>query len=224
LHYNTGRHISDNGRDFAEMLECLIANWPVGVEQLVILGHSMGGLVARSAAHYGLEAGHAWPATLQKIVFLGTPHHGSPVERAGHGIDLALGITRYSAPFARLGKMRSSGITDLRHGSILSSDWAEKDRFAQAHDTRSPARLPGQTSCFAVAASASGASSADPEELRSDGLVPVASALGLHAIPDFDLGVKPENRFVAHQTGHLALPGSAAVAEKVHQWLQDPES
>jgi len=43
LRYNTGLHIGDNGRDFAKMLETLLRNWPRPVEELVILGHSMGG-------------------------------------------------------------------------------------------------------------------------------------------------------------------------------------
>lgn len=227
FHYNTGRHISDNGRDFAEMLERLVANWPVEVEQLVILGHSMGGLVARSAAHYGLEAGHAWIDLPTKMVFLGTPHHGSPVERAGHGIDRALTISRYSAPFTRLGKIRSAGITDLRHGNIIESDWQnddhndrhEHDRFAHAHDTRSPARLPDHVECFAVAATLDD----DHDSLRArhfgDGLVPVPSALGRHHDPAFELPIHIQNRFVATETGHLDLLRCPDVARKVHAWL-----
>jgi len=235
FHYNTGRHISDNGRDFAVMLERLVANWPVQVEQLVILSHSMGGLVARSAAHYGLEAAHAWPTRLNKIVFLGTPHHGSPVERAGHGIDRALGISRYSAPFSRLGKIRSAGITDLRHGNILESDWhndrhnnrhndrhndrREHDRFAHAHDTRSPARLPAHVECFAVAATLDDAPDSARARYFGDGLVPVPSALGQHHDPAFELPIDIRNRFVATETGHLDLLRCPDVARKVHAWL-----
>jgi len=224
FHYNTGRHISENGRDFAGMLERLVANWPVEVEKLVILGHSMGGLVARSAAHYGLNAGHAWPEHLKKIVFLGTPHHGSPVERAGHGIDRALGISRYSAPFSRLGKMRSAGITDLRHGNVIESDWhdddrREHDRFEHAHDTRSPTRLPAHVECFAVAATLDDA----PDSLRArhfgDGLVPVPSALGEHHDPALALSLHIRDRFIATETGHLELLRCPDVARQVHAWL-----
>ncbi|MBF0200257.1 MAG: hypothetical protein HQK66_02900, partial [Desulfamplus sp.] len=78
--------------------------------ELVIIGHSMGGLVARSACHYGKEAGHMWLKHLGKLIFLGTPHHGSPVAKGGSWIDGILSFNPYSRPFARLGKIRSSGL------------------------------------------------------------------------------------------------------------------
>ncbi|MEO6194534.1 MAG: alpha/beta fold hydrolase, partial [Thermoanaerobaculia bacterium] len=77
LHYNSGLHTSINGRAFAGRLETLVRSWPVPVEELVIVGHSMGGLIARAAFHYAEAAGHEWPRRLRKIVFLGTPHHGA---------------------------------------------------------------------------------------------------------------------------------------------------
>lgn len=219
FHYNTGRHVSDSGREFAAMLETLVANWPGEIEELVILGHSMGGLIARSAVHSGIEAGHDWPARLKKLVFLGTPHHGSPVERAGHGIDRALGISRYSAPFMRLGKMRSAGITDLRHGSVTAADRPGPDRFAHAHDTRTPVLLPAHVECFAVAATLD----AVPDSRRSrhfgDGLVPVPSALGQHENPLRRLPIDANNRHVATATGHLDLLRCPEVARRIVGWL-----
>jgi len=87
LFYNSGLHVSENGRAFADLLEALIRAWPVPVEELVILGHSMGGLVARSACFYGERAGCAWRRSLRKLVFLGTPHHGAALERIGAWVD-----------------------------------------------------------------------------------------------------------------------------------------
>jgi pimeloyl-ACP methyl ester carboxylesterase len=101
---------------------------PLPIE-LVIIAHSMGGLVSRSACHYGKVAGHSWLNHLLKIVFLGTPHHGASLERAGNWIDIILEISPYSAPFSRLGKIRSAGVTDLRYGNILDEDWKGRDRF-----------------------------------------------------------------------------------------------
>jgi pimeloyl-ACP methyl ester carboxylesterase len=114
LLYNSGRHVSENGRELAGVLAALLAERDA---ELTILAHSMGGLVARSACHYAAEAGHAWPRRLDKLVFLGTPHLGAPLERGGRWLELLLGVSPYSAPIARLGMIRGAGITDLRHGA-----------------------------------------------------------------------------------------------------------
>ncbi|MGH8541438.1 MAG: esterase/lipase family protein, partial [Stenotrophobium sp.] len=103
LHYNSGKHISTNGREFAEQLELLLQQWPVPVRELTLLTHSLGGLLARSACHYGAQAGHGWLRSLKNIVFLGTPHHGAPLERGGNRLQASVGITPYTAPRARLG-------------------------------------------------------------------------------------------------------------------------
>jgi len=162
LHYNSGLHVSTNGRSFAALLEALVAAWPVPVERLVIVGHSMGGLVARSAVHYGSAAAQSWPRQLDALVFLGTPHHGAPLERGGHWIDVLLQSLPYTAPFARLGRVRSAGITDLRHGSALDEDWQGRDRFAHGHDTRVPLPLPSAVTCCAIAATTARAISGKP--------------------------------------------------------------
>ena len=153
LHYNTGLHISTNGRQLAEALEALVAQWPVPLEEFALVAHSMGGLVARSACHYGALAAHAWPRRLGTLVFLGTPHHGAPMERGGNWIDTLLEISPYTAPFARLGKIRSAGITDLRYGNLADEDWHGRDRFARG-DRRRFVPLPDGVRCFAIGATA----------------------------------------------------------------------
>ncbi|MCU0775556.1 MAG: GPI inositol-deacylase, partial [Ideonella sp.] len=152
LHYNSGRHISTNGAAMARLLERLVDQWPQPLQRLVLLGHSMGGLVARSALQVARQAGQSWPARVDDLVFLGTPHHGAPLERAGHWVDILLGATPYAAPLSRLGKVRSAGITDLRHGNLLDEDWDGHDRFARTGDRRRPLPLPEGVRCFAIAA------------------------------------------------------------------------
>ena len=71
---------------------------------MVIVGHSMGGLLARSAYHYATVADMQWPRLLRKLVFLGTPHHGSPLERGGNWIDVFLTASPCLAPIAHLGQ------------------------------------------------------------------------------------------------------------------------
>ncbi len=221
LHYNSGRHISTNGRAFAEQLEALCANWPVPVEALAILGHSMGGLLARSAWHYAQAAGHAWPRRLKKLVFLGTPHHGAPMERGGNWIDIALGVSPYTAPLSRLGKIRSAGITDLRHTWLLDEDWLDRDRFARSAAHHKALPLPQGVACYAIAATTGKQVGDLKDRLIGDGLVPLASALGCHAEADRNLMFPPDRQWIACETGHLDLLDSAAVYAQIRQWLAE---
>ena len=210
LRYNTGRHIGHNGQEFARLLETLVSNWPRPVEELVILGHSMGGLVARSACHYGREAGHGWLRHLSKLLFLGTPHHGSPLERGGHRLDYVLEVSPYSAPFTRIGKMRSAGITDLRHGSITTG-------------THEVVPLPSGVKCYAAAATLAARRSVLSERLVGDGLVPLDSALGKHAESARTLAIPKHRQWVGHGMGHLELLNRAEVYSQLHEWLRDSE-
>jgi hypothetical protein len=219
LHYNSGRHISTNGRAFADMLDALVAAWPTRVEELAIVAHSMGGLVARSAHHYGTDAGHAWPRLLRKLVFLGTPHHGTPLERGGHRLHRLFGRIAYTAPFARLGTIRSAGITDLRHGSLLDEDWAGRDRFAHGEDTRRPLPLPEGVDCFAIGATMGRAAGDLRGRLLGDGLVPLGSALGRHSDPRLALAFPESHQWIAYDAGHFDLLSRPAVYERVNTWL-----
>jgi pimeloyl-ACP methyl ester carboxylesterase len=235
LHYNSGRHISVNSREFAALLESLVGAWPVPVGRLTLLGHSMGGLVARGAVRCADETGLGWRKRLDTMVFLGSPHHGAPLERGGHRLDSLLGLTAYTAPLSRLGRVRSAGITDLRHGSVLDSDWHGRNRFAHGEDTRSPLPLPAEVACYAIAATMADASrlNARPQrgeadlracaELPGDGLVPVASALGQHASPRFTLGFEAKNCWLASSTSHLDLLSSREVYTRVRRWIGGSE-
>jgi hypothetical protein len=219
LHYNTGLHISTNGRAFAECLEALVTHWPVPLTELVLIGHSMGGLLVRSACHYGERSNHAWRHRLRKIVFLGTPHHGSPLERGGHWIDLLLGANRYSAPLARLGKVRSAGITDLRFGNLLDEDWTSGNRAGR--DIRLPVPLPKGVACYAIAASAGNQAGDLGDRLLGDGIVPLASALGRHANAKFALTFEDSRQFVAYGIGHLDLLSRPEVYARIKHWLAE---
>lgn len=219
VHYNSGLHISTNGETLAGLLEEVVASWPVPVEELVIVGHSMGGLVARSACYYGAVHGHAWPQTLRKMVFLGTPHHGAPLERGGNWIDIILGASPYSAALARVGKMRSAGITDLRYGSLRHEDWADGDRFARRGDRRHPVPLPDGVSCYAIGATTSRTADSLKGQLLGDGLVPLSSALGSHKDPALAVPFPPSQQRIVYATSHLDLLDRPEVYEQLRQWL-----
>lgn len=219
LHYNSGLHISTNGRLFADALERTLATWPLPVKELVIVAHSMGGLVARSACLAAAEASQQWPQHLRKIVFLGAPHHGAPLERGGNGLDLLLRATPYVAPFARLGRMRSAGITDLRYGYLLDEEWTGHDRFAFAQDKRRPLPLPENVACFAMAAVLAENAETCKARVLGDGLVPLASALGRHALPAYRLSFPEDHCWTGAHMNHLDLLHRPEVYAQLHRWL-----
>ena len=205
LHYNTGRHIAANGREFAASLEALVHAWPVPVEQIVLLCHSMGGLVARSALDVAVREQRAWTTRPIRVVFLGTPHHGAPLERAGAWADQLIAISPYSAPFVKLGRVRSAGITDLRHGTVADA----------------PTPLPKHVRAYAIAATTQAPGRDDnAATLRGDGLVPIASAFGDHVDPGRDLRIPASRRWLATGTHHLDLLGSDAVYQRIVHWLR----
>ena len=222
LHANSGLPIAENGRQFAALMQQLVDAWPVPVQRVVLLGHSMGGLIARSALHQA--AGSRWAARCSDLVCLGTPHHGAPLERAGHGVDLLLGAlpftSRFTAPLARLGRIRSAGITDLRHGLRSSTGTA--------------LALPEGTRCWALAGTLDegtgsagrsvtgrmlGTAKSAVKSAMGDGLVPLASALGRHRSPAQRLAFAPEQQAVVAGCGHLDLLSHPAVAQQLLAWL-----
>jgi len=133
LRYNTGRHISENGRDLAGLLERLVSEWPVHVDEIVLIGHSMGGLVARSACHYG--AGSACVSKVRHVFTLGTPHRGAPLEQVTNAATAALARLPETRPLARALNLRSSGIKDLRYGYLTDECWVDQDCDAYLQNT-----------------------------------------------------------------------------------------
>jgi pimeloyl-ACP methyl ester carboxylesterase len=123
VRYNTGLHVSDNGRELAATIERLAEGWPCDVDEITLVGHSMGGLVARSACHYGGR----WTETLRHVFCLGTPHLGAPLEKAANAGAWALNKVPETRPFANVVNLRSVGIKDLRYGNCIEEDWLGHD-------------------------------------------------------------------------------------------------
>lgn len=217
LHYNSGLSVSTNGRILAHLMEGLYSVWPMPVERLVMMGHGMGGLVARSAIHHGAlmqRGGLRWPGRVNDLVCLGTPHQGAPLERAGHGVERLLGATAYAAPLVRMGRVRSAGINDLRQGNILRGPSGDDGSHLCERVS-----LPDATRCFAVAASLGSAADSPKTRQTGDGLVPVSSALGQHHDADRSLRFAPERQAVVHGTEHLELLSSLDVYKWLRRWL-----
>jgi len=127
LRYNTGRHVSENGRQLAALLEQLLRSWPCAVRELVLVGHSMGGLVARSACHYAESEDLAWAEAVRHVFCLGTPHLGADLEKGANALSWALGRLPETRALATFLNARSAGIKDLRYGSCVEDDWRDCD-------------------------------------------------------------------------------------------------
>ncbi|HWK26454.1 MAG TPA: hypothetical protein VNS09_07830 [Solirubrobacter sp.] len=206
VRYNSGRHVSENGAALAVLLDELVRDWPVPVERISLVGHSMGGLVALSACHAGGE----WTRRVKHVVTLGTPHAGAPLEQGVHALSAALHALPETRPFARFLRRRSAGIRDLRHGALVDADWHGQDPDAlRARALAEVPPLPGVTYCF-VAATVTRSPTHPLGRLVGDLLVLAPSASGRVAFHDgLELGA-------AH---HLALLDHPAVAERLRAWL-----
>jgi hypothetical protein len=219
LRYNSGLHTSSNGRELSTQLEQLVRNWPTPVQELSVVAYSMGGLLTRSAFHYAEEANLRWPSHLKNIVFLGTPHHGTSLEKLGNWLHALLGGTPYTRPFTRLARLRSAGITDLRHGHVLDEDWHGHDRFHRRPDSRQLLPLPEGVACYTVAATLANRRSTLANRLLGDGLVPLHSALGHHEKAQRKLLFANESHRVFYQMDHMELLHSPRVIRQIRQWL-----
>jgi pimeloyl-ACP methyl ester carboxylesterase len=149
LRYNSGLHVSENGRALARLIDSTVEAWPVPVQELALVGHSMGGLVARAACHYGEEP---WTRLVRHVFCLGSPHLGAPLEQAANVGGWVLGRLPETQPFAAVVGGRSAGIKDLRYGSLStrtgetatptssSPTAAARSRSSRARPTTSSAR------------------------------------------------------------------------------------
>lgn len=136
IRYNSGLHISENGRHLSGLLQELVDAWPMPVDEVALIGHSMGGLIARAACHYGRATGLAWTSRLRHVVTLGAPHTGVPLEKTVHAAAWALRAVPETSPIARILDLRSAGIQDLRFGYVVEDDWRSEDPARLLDDRR----------------------------------------------------------------------------------------
>jgi pimeloyl-ACP methyl ester carboxylesterase len=188
LRYNSGLRISMNGRQLARQLQKLVEAWPVPVQEIALIGHSMGGLVARSACYAGGKSQLGWTKKLSQVICLGSPHTGAPLARGAHLAANALDVFPLSRPVAKVLNVRSVGIRDLRHGYIADEDWRRRPENALNADALTPIpRLPGARYHFI--GSSFGADEHDlVGKVLGDGLVLLPSATARH-LADADTAV-----------------------------------
>jgi len=217
--YNSGRHVSTNGRELCDQLTGLLDAWPVPVDSITFIGFSMGGLLTRSAMHIAEEEGHAWLAKVDKAVYVGSPHHGAVMERGGYWLQKSLTYSPYTAPLSALGRIRSAGITDLRHGNVQDQDWQHHDEHEDNTDSRRPTPLVSGIKHYAIAATLSKRSGERIGRLLGDGLVHPSSATGRHKDTEFDLAFPEDRTRIFYGLGHLAMLHDLRVMNQLMDWL-----
>jgi pimeloyl-ACP methyl ester carboxylesterase len=222
LQYNTGLHISENGKLLNDLLkELIIAAVDNNSDvRISILAHSMGGLVARSACHYAAatQDTSCWLSKVDRLVTLGTPHHGAILERGGKLVDAVLGAHRYTEPLSWLGKIRSNGVNDLGYGNVRDEDWMECTSTTGMEDCRKPTPLPAHVSCLAIAAVLGDENSSTNrllrETYRTDGLVTEASAFG-RGHENSELNLNFDETITIYNVSHVGLLHSKEVYKNV---------
>lgn len=221
LDYNTGRRISRNGRQFSNLLQELVDNNP-NISQIDLVGHSMGGLVSRSALFYGKQDRLSWMKRVGNLITLGSPHHGAMLERIGFLVQDIIAKLPFAGSLAHLGNMRSAGIIDLRHGSIRDADWKSLEgRSVVPQDFRHPARLPsGVKTYFVASALIETHYDSRTTNMLGDGLVSIESALG-EDDDEHALFVPDGHKAIFYGVNHINLIYSRRVREQVVEWLLD---
>ncbi len=216
LRYNTGLHISENGRHLTALLEGLVTAWPVPARELILVGHSMGGLVARSACHYAQQKTHSWISRLRHVFYLGTPHLGAGLEQIVRRLSGVLGKLDESQPLAAILNRRSPGIKDLYVGSLTDEEWHRGDCDSK-HERNVVPLIPGANH-YAISASVTANRRNPLGRLVGDLLVQPASARGRSRRSGH---IPFPSDHTRHFGGlhHFNLLNHPAVYEAMSEWL-----
>jgi hypothetical protein len=218
VRYNTGLHTSENGRLLAAALEEIAAHWPTRADEIALVGHSMGGLVARSACHSGELEGHRWVGRLRHVFCLGTPHLGAPLEKAANVAAWALNRLPETRPFGDLFlNNRSVGIKDLRFGNCVEDDWRDYDPDELLRDRCGEVPFLPTATYYFVGATLSrrpdGAAAAIGDLLVR---YPSASGNGRHRRIPFEI----ENGRHLGGLNHFQLLNHPDVYVQIREWLE----
>lgn len=222
VRFNSGLRISQNGEQLDDLLTRLMEAYPAAIEEIWLLGHSMGGLVIRSACHAASERGSPWLPLAKRAFYIGSPHLGAPLERAGNVLTWALGKipNPITALIAEIGNLRSQGVKDLRYGNLRREDWEGADADALLQNRRHPVPLLPHIRHHLIAGSLS--TDLESRILFGDIMVPVRSAAGKATERD-RAAPFPEKHFVLLPgMNHLRLAHDRAVYAHLRAWAEEP--
>jgi len=220
LSYNTGLHISSNGQAFSKLLSQACEENPGRVREIIFIGHSMGGLVLRSACHHWQKHHAPWVKQVKKIFFLGTPHLGSDWEKLGHMVTVILKAipNPWTFGIASLGNKRSAGIQDLRFGYLLDEDWQGLKKNAFWHDNRHPVPLLPRVDYYSIISLLAKDARNFLSEYFGDGLVPVRSAAGKSFLKSKSLAFLPKHSRVFRGFSHTQVTHDDKVYRQIQKW------
>jgi triacylglycerol lipase len=208
LRYNSGRAIAENGEELATMLESLLDAYPVPIEEVLLVGYSMGGLVVRAASHTAKLSKQRWLSRVRRAIYVATPHRGTPLERAGRVLTRVLRAIPdpYTRLIADIADVRSVGIKDL----------------ADLSDPRHPVPLLPEIQHYLVA----GALSMDPRLalLFGDVLVPIPSATADACIDVASVLLPPDHVKIFRGYSHVRLAHDEAVYAQIRAWCEDRQA
>jgi pimeloyl-ACP methyl ester carboxylesterase len=199
VRYNTGLPVAENAGLLVQRIESLLAAAP-HIRQVALVGHSMGGLVARAACDLGRKADAAWLRRVSLLACLGTPHQGAPLERLGHLASLALQISSVTRPLADLANARSRGIKDLRYGAGMQGG--------------QPWVVPVRLLAASLAPDDAGLASSMMSALLGDGLVMPSSAVDKGHPGDVQ-------RESLKGIGHMGLLNDPRVYDILRRWWDE---
>jgi hypothetical protein len=218
LRYNTGLHISENGDHLHQLLSELVRNWPVPLRRLTLIGHSMGGLVIRSACHVAHEQDAAWVPLVKRVVYLGSPHLGAPLEAGAATLARALRRLPETRPVANALDSRSVGIKDLRFGDVLVEDWAAlEDLDARRPEPQTLPLLLDGADHYYIGATVTRRHDTVAARVIGDALVPFHSAAGNGKVRQ--LGLQVDRGRHLPRLHHLDLLNHPRVYAVLRDWL-----
>jgi hypothetical protein len=218
VRYSTGLHVSEAARALSELLERTVAEWPVPVAELVLFGHSMGGLVARGACYRGDADGSDWVESVRHVFCLGTPHLGAPLEKAANVAAWTLSALPETRPFGAIVNRRSAGIKDLRYGYCCEEDWCDCDPDALLECHRKDIPFLETASYSFVGATVTRDPGHPVGRLIGDLLVRPASAWG-QGLEGRHYPFEIERLRSYGSMHHLHLLNHPAVYEQLRAWL-----
>ncbi|MFH1438147.1 MAG: alpha/beta hydrolase [Pseudomonadota bacterium] len=221
VRYNSGLHISENGKRLSRLIAELSTVFPVETEEIILIGHSMGGLVVRSACYYADKDGEAWVKKVKKVFLIGSPHMGAYMEKIGNltSVILKLILNPYTRIISGIINMRSSGMKDTRFGYLLDEDWKGKDPDTLLSSNRHPVALLEGVDHYVISSTIK-----DPGHPVSlfigDGVVSRSSAAGKALFREDGIAFPEENFRSFSNIGHPRLRRHPDVYEQIREWMK----